>query len=76
MLKQSSSKTKRAISIFLAILFVISVAAVVASADYDSGHWWHHAHEDLDPGHWWHNDHEDLDQGHLWHHEDSDKDHL
>ena len=63
-------------SIFLAVLFVISVTVVVASADHDPVHWWHHDHEDLDHGHWWHHDHEDLDHGHWWHHEDLDRDHL
>jgi hypothetical protein len=63
MLKQSSSRMKRVMSIFLAVPFVISVTAVVASADHDHDHWWHHDHKDLDQGHWWH--HEDLDRDHL-----------
>ena len=56
---------KKVMSILLAVLFVISVTAVVASADHDPIHihWWHHDHEDLDHGYWWHN--EDLDRDHL-----------
>jgi Spy/CpxP family protein refolding chaperone len=76
MLKQSSSRIKKVLAIFLTVLFVISVTAVTASADHDPGHWWHHDHEDVDHDHWWHHDHDDLDHGHWWHHEDSDKGHL
>ncbi len=51
---------KKVMSILLAVLFVISATAVVASADHNPIHWWHHDQEDLDHGHWWHN--EDLDE--------------
>ena len=51
MFKQSSSRMKRVRSIFLAVLFVISVTAMVASADHDHDHWWHHDHKNLDHGH-------------------------
>jgi hypothetical protein len=48
MLKQSSSRMKKVVSIFLAVFFVISVTAVVASADHDPAHWWHHEDSDKD----------------------------